>query len=380
MTIDIDDRSLNAPRRGERTSVHSDSGGAMLNVRPQPVTASGIACDRKPTRVGSEAVYERCSSDLGFRTVAIGPPHLVRARRILAAHPEVRTLFGRNPATAAILALVFALQVAIARMMGGLGLEHWWIAIITAYAIGAFANHSLYVVIHEASHNLIFSSRRLNKLAAIASDLPNVVPGAIGFAIYHLKHHGHLNHLQRDPDVASEWEARLVGNRWYAKAIWLALFPFVQLTRVVRLTPHILVNRWVFTNAVALMAFDLAIVAWCGWNGLLYLFASMMFSVGLHPLGARWIQEHYTIDHDQPTFSYYGPLNRLALNIGYHNEHHDFPAIPWNRLPRLRAMAPEFYESLTTRGSWSRLLLEFIFDKRFTLYARVARTDPLPGG
>jgi sphingolipid delta-4 desaturase len=98
-----------------------------------------------------------------------------------------------------------------------------------------------------------------------------------------------------------------------------------------------------------------------------------MFSIGLHPVGGRWIQEHYTYDFDQETFSYYGPINGLALNMGYHNEHHDLPSIPWNNLPKLRAIAPEFYGNLKYHSSWSRLVLQFIFDKRYSLYSRVER-------
>ena len=75
-------------------------------------------------------------------------PHAARAQAILAAHPDVRTLIGRNPWTAAILAFVFVLQVAIAALMGRLGLSHWWLALIVAYAIGAFANHCLLSLIH----------------------------------------------------------------------------------------------------------------------------------------------------------------------------------------------------------------------------------------
>ena len=85
------------------------------------------------------------------------------------------------------------------------------------------------------------------------------------------------------------------------------------------------------------------------------------------------MQEHHTLDGSQETTSYYGPLNLVALNIGYHNEHHDFPGIPWNRLPRLKAMAPEFYDNLKCYHSWTRLWLEFLFDRRFSLFRRVTR-------
>ena len=118
---------------------------------------------------------------------------------------------------------------------------------------------------------------------------------------------------------------------------------------------------------------DWSAVSGTGWAGLLYLVFSFFFSIGLHPVGARWIQEHYTNDPGQETYSYYGPINRLCLNMGYHNEHHDLPSIPWNNLPRLRAMAPEFYDTLKYYSSWSRLLFQFIFDKRYTLYSRIER-------
>jgi sphingolipid delta-4 desaturase len=55
------------------------------------------------------------------------------------------------------------------------------------------------------------------------------------------------------------------------------------------------------------------------------------------------------------------------------------PSIPWNNLPKLRAMAPEFYENLKYHSSWSRLLFQFIFDKRYSLYSRVERMKQKDG-
>jgi len=259
--------------------------------------------------------------------------------------------------------------------MGRLGLHYWWAALLTAYGVGAFANHCLYVIVHDATHRLIFRSRTTNYLVAIIGDLPNLIPGSIGFSICHLAHHARQGDYRTDADLAGNWEARLIGNRWYAKALWLLLFPLFQLTRPMRLKDISVINGWSLASLAASAAFDVAVLWFFGANALLYLGASMLFSIGLHPLGSRWIQEHFTLDPVQETGSYYGSLNRLALNVGYHNEHHDFPSVPWNRLPAIRRIAPEFYDALIPSQSWTRLWLTFICDPRYSLYSRVLRTE-----
>ena len=286
-------------------------------------------------------------------------------------------MFGRNRWTAAILLLVVGLQTALAWGFGSLGLGAWWMSLVAAWCVGAFANHCLWVIIHEATHNLIFKSRVLNQWALIFADLPNAFPGATGFRIYHLKHHLHQGDYEYDADLPNRWEARLIGNSFIRKALWELLFPFFQLTRPPRLRAIRMWNRWSWANLIAVLGFDAAVLIFFGPNGLLYLASSFFFALGLHPLGARWVQEHYTLDSSQETYSYYGPLNLLALNVGYHNEHHDFPGIAWNRLPKLKAMAPEFYDTLKSHRSWTGLWLNFLFDRRYSLFQRVERAGSL---
>ena len=72
-----------------------------------------------------------------------------------------------------------------------------------------------------------------------------------------------------------------------------------------------------------------------------YFIVSLMMSISLHPLAGHHIAEHVVFVGEAETYSYYGILNKLTWNVGYHNEHHDFPNIPWSRLEALRRMAPE---------------------------------------
>jgi sphingolipid delta-4 desaturase len=126
-------------------------------------------------------------------------------------------------------------------------------------------------------------------------------------------------------------------------------------------------------NLLVELAFAAAVWSLLGPMALGYLLASTVFSVGLHPVGGRWIQEHFVLRHPQETYSYYGIGNVTALQIGHHNEHHDFSAVPWNRLPKVRALAPEFYDTLMWHPSWTGLVLRFVFDPSLSLHSRITR-------
>src|ERR1044072_3725380 len=115
-------------------------------------------------------------------------PHPGRAREIIKAHPEVRQLMVRNPWTALIAVSIVCMQTAIAFWMGALGFNYCWLRLVIAFCIGAFAHHANYVIIHDATHNLIFRRPSWNKMVGIIADLANLMPGAMGFRVYHLKH------------------------------------------------------------------------------------------------------------------------------------------------------------------------------------------------
>ena len=297
-------------------------------------------------------------------------PHKQRTRDILKAHPEVREFIGRNPLSALIVVSVVLLQLAVAFLLRE---QSWWLALVAAFVIGAFADHNLFVLIHEATHNLIFKNRTLNTILGIMADIPKVVPSYVSFKNYHLKHHSFQGDYYLDADLASRWEASLIGNTFIGKMMWELFFPFFQAFRTARLKEIEFMNAWVIVNWIVIFGADALIIIYMGPIAFLYLVFSLIFSIGLHPLGARWIQEHFLVAPPQETYSYYGPLNIPSLNVGYHNEHHDFPSIPWHNLPKVRKAAPEFYDTLVYHTSWVKLWLKFLFNPQLSLYSRMVR-------
>ncbi len=299
-------------------------------------------------------------------------PHRERTKTLMQRHPDARALIGRNPYSLLLILDLVALQTLIAYFLRE---QPWWLALIVAYVLGAFANHALFVLIHECAHNLIFKSKRANILCGMVADLPNILPSSVSFRSYHLKHHAFQGDYDLDADIPSRWEARLIDGTFVGKALWLLFFPVFQALRPPRLREIRFGNAWTFVNWIVVFGYDAAVLVFFGPVAFLYLFVSFLFSIGLHPLGARWIQEHYLTASPQETYSYYGSLNSVALNVGYHNEHHDVPSIPWNRLPRLKALAPELYDTLVSHRSWTKLLWRFLTDPSLCLFSRMTRKN-----
>jgi sphingolipid 4-desaturase/C4-monooxygenase len=296
--------------------------------------------------------------------------HRQRARAILAEHPEVKKLMGQNPTSALWVVGLVALQWAAAALLRDVS---WLSIFVAAYLFGAFVNHALYVLIHECTHNLVFRKKAHNNYLGILCDFALAFPSAMAFRKYHLLHHQHLGEYEMDPDIVCHTEGQLVRDSAWRKALWVAFLGLSQALRPLKVKGVKALDRWIIANIAIIAAVDVLIFFAIGPKALAYLGLSTFFALGLHPVGGRWIQEHYETRKGQETYSYYGALNKTCFNMGYHNEHHDFAGIPWNNLPKLKKLAPDYYDGLASYRSWTAVLLKFIFDPSMSTYSRVVR-------
>ncbi|CAN1284143.1 Sphingolipid delta(4)-desaturase DES1-like [Linum perenne] len=151
---------------------------------------------------------------------------------------------------------------------------------------------------------------------------------SVTFQKYHLEHHRFQGVDGIDMDIPSQAEAHLVTNI-ASKSIWVLLQLFFYALRPLFLKPK--------------------------------------------------PPEHYVFNPDQETYSYYGPLNLLTWHVGYHNEHHDFPRIPGNKLHKVKEIAPEYYEGLECYRSWSQVIYMYVMDRTVGPFSRMKR-KPGSGG
>ena len=189
----------------------------------------------------------------------------------------------------------------------------------------------------------------------------------ITYKKYHADHHRYLGEEMNDVDIPTRLEAYLFRHP-LTKMIWLAIHPLIHALRPFYKSPKP-ITGWELINLVCQLTFDYIIFAAFGLKPLVYLMAGTLLGLGLHPLAGHFISEHYLFSGGQATHSYYGPLNFILFNVGYHNEHHDFPYIPYTRLPEVKRLAPEYYDTLPYHTSWVKVIWDFIFDKNMGPHA-----------
>jgi sphingolipid delta-4 desaturase len=242
--------------------------------------------------------------------------------------------------------------------------------LVVTYVVSGTLNHSLFLAMHEVTHDLFFKSRFANKIFSHIVNLPMGVPASAYFKIYHNSHHTDLGEPGEDTDIPSEFEARMFRGK-FGRLVWLSMQSLTYIIRPLLVKP-LPVTSYLIWASIIQYAFDGLIIYHLGWRSFFYLLVGSIFGGSLHPISGHFIAEHFEFVPGQATYSYYGPMNYICYNVGYHIEHHDFPRIPCTRLHKLREIAPEWY-NLPSYNSWVKVLFDFVMDDNMSLYARATR-------
>lgn len=317
-----------------------------------------------------------------FTWVGSDEPHASRRRMILEKHPEIKKLYGPD-----IMLLPKVIFLVVSCISGGIWLSsvprHWLTILVFSYLVSGTINNSLLLAAHELSHNLCFKSYFLNRCLAIFCNIPQGIPSAVTFRRYHLEHHTLQGSENKDMDIPTYFESKMIGKNILPKTLFILFQGFFYALRPVMVAPK-KPGIWEAVNYIVIIITNYLFYKHLGLVANFYFTGGSFIGMGLHPLAGHFIAEHYELSPDTKgqttdggppeTFSYYGSGNLLAFNVGYHNEHHDFPNIPGSRLPQVRKIAPEFYNNLKSIDSWSNSLWRFITNKNIGLDSRVKRS------
>ncbi|XP_046673650.1 sphingolipid delta(4)-desaturase DES1 isoform X2 [Homalodisca vitripennis] len=251
--------------------------------------------------------------------------------------------------------------------------QSWTMIFLVAYCFGGVINHSLMLAIHEIAHNLAFGHTRpmANRLLGMFANLPIGLPFSITFKGYHLEHHKYQGDEVLDTDIPTYVEAKLFCTT-FGKFVWVLLQPLFYAFRPVFTYPKPPTLLEV-VNVIIQLSFNGLVCYTLGVKVLVYMLAGSLMAMGLHPVAGHFISEHYMFRKGFETYSYYGCLNKITFNVGYHNEHHDFPFVPGSRLPEVKRIAAEYYDNLPQHHSWVAVLYDFIMDPEIGPYARIKR-------
>jgi fatty acid desaturase len=234
--------------------------------------------------------------------------------------------------------------------------ETWWGLALLASAFGVVMN-SVYSVIHEAEHAMLFDDRRAN-------DLTGALMALLFPAPFHLLRQGHLGHHLRNRSDDEAFDLYFDDDHRLWR--WLILYGIltggyylvVVLSNVVFLVLPFAVDKryWEFDRpskafmealnpkyrrfiqleSAAAVALHVGLV-W-GLSIPVVNYAVMYFGFGLTWSAMQYVHHYGTERHvtrGARNLWIWGPLDRLWLNHNWHRTHHEHPTVPWPYLPEL---------------------------------------------
>jgi fatty acid desaturase len=264
---------------------------------------------------------------------------------------------------AAQVASLFACFAAASHVRG------FWPLFALAVAFGVLMN-SVYSVIHEAEHAMLFPDRRANEVVGVVMALFFPAP-------FHLIRQGHIGHHLRNRSDDEAFDLYFEGDnvvwRWF---VWIGILtglyyllvvisnviaaaaPFILDRRHYKVERHVTVDRasaaflesfnpaylrLIRLEGVAAIALHVGIVAGLSIPPLHYL--ALYASFGFMWSAMQYVHHFGTERHvtrGARNLWICGPIDALWLNHNWHRAHHEHPTVPWIHLPRIaRDGAPE---------------------------------------
>ncbi|MDD9731572.1 fatty acid desaturase family protein [Mameliella sp. AT18] len=285
---------------------------------------------------------------------------------------EIRSLSARSDLWGAVLLLhCWAL------ILGALGVFLWWpnaLTFVLAVMVIGSRQLGLAILMHEAAHNALFKSRKLNEFAGVWLCGAPILADLASYRHYHLMHHRHTQ-TEKDPDLRlskpfpttrASLRRKLIRDITGQTGIKQRAAQVMFALRLVGETEGVssqdlaqafhgpVLTRALVANGV-LFAVFWALGGWWLWVALWLLPLLTWFQMVLR---IRNIAEHGAVEFSEDPLrntrtTLAGPLERLFLApywVNYHLEHHLVMHVPAHNLPRLHAM-------LRDKGVTGRMML-----------------------
>ena len=331
--------------------------------------------------------------------------HYEMRLEVLKGHPEVLGLAGPEYRTVFALPVLLTIHWSLAAAVSETNLL---IVFLTAFFLGQWVMHAVGALVHETAHKLIFRKR----IPKLLFDLHlEFILGSFGKQLTYQHEHISSHHPYMgiyDRDYEHEDICGYMTRRKYT-----AMHPKRQriitlLTLFIHLLPFGLIiadkifprfyryvsgrevrDKYRHINATQPSAFDrrlftgvsilanvllFTLFGFLGWLYHNWALSIFLGKCGVTNLGQS-LSEHQGDNVENPTKSTYWWGNHVLFNTGYHNEHHTFPNVSWNRLPELKHLAPDVFHSESNKSYfrlwWEHIVNDFSASRRNELMENV---------
>jgi fatty acid desaturase len=237
-----------------------------------------------------------------------------------------------------------------------------WRLIPLALGFGVLMN-SVYSIIHEAEHAILFPNRRINDAAGAAMALLFPAP-------FHLLRQGHIGHHQRNRSDDEAFDLYFEGDHvvwrwmvWYGiltgfyylvvvlSNLVAVFLPFVLDRRHYRVEDRLDLDRpsvafaeslnpryvmWIRLEAIAVLLLHAGIIVGLGIPLLRY--AALYGCFGFMWSAMQYVHHYGTERHvtrGARNLRLLGPVDLIWLHHNWHRVHHEHPTVPWVHLPRM---------------------------------------------